>query len=393
MSWEDRQLSPAYTPAGGARMPFDCDEVAVTRDLRGTAYEFQHVDGALIQRTGLGARRYPVRAIFHGPDHDTLAAAFFAGVCSAPTGKLEHPLYGVVDVTPFGPISRRNALVEDAAVSYVEIEMWDTLGATYPAEQVDTVAATRAAVDAVNTAAAETFGAEAPTGLPGYKARYLSTLDAIRSTMAPLVAAEDAARRTVDAVYVSINRGVDVLLGDPLTLAFQTIALIKTPAQAVSALSDRLRAYRDLAASMFGGASDPVTADLIATAATSSQITAALSAEYKTRPGAVQAAEAVLVAMDELAAWRETNTPAGGTAQAQAIQTAANLAAAALLEISYTLAQERAIYLTRPRTPIDLAAELYGARADGLDVLITSNALTWPELLEIPRGRRVVYYV
>jgi prophage DNA circulation protein len=395
MSWEQRQIQAAYTPAGGARMTFDCDAVALSVELRGSAYEFQNVDGALIQRTGLGSRRYPLQAVFHGFDHDTQADAFFNAVCTATTGLLEHPLYGVVTVTPFGPVSRRNALVEDAAASVVEVEMWAALDTAYPSEQGDTLAAAREAVGAIDTASAEAFEAANPTRLAGFKARYTTTLTAARDTLAPLVAAEDTARRTLDAVYTSINQGVDVLIGDPLTLAFQTIALIRTPAQAARDLAARLSAYGNLAASLFNNAGglDVASVDLFATAAASSQITAALSAEYKTRGEAVRAAESVLVAVDDLTAWRETHSPVVDAAQAQALQNAASLAAAALLEVSFTLATERVTYLPRPRTPVDLAAELYGARADGLDVLITSNAFTWPELLEIPRGRRVVYYV
>jgi hypothetical protein len=68
------------------------------------------------------------------------------------------------------------------------------------------------------------------------------------------------------------------------------------------------------------------------------------------------------------------------------------LTAGHLVETSFTLLQERRIVLDRERTIIDLAAELYGSVDDRLDLLINSNDLTGSEILELPRGRTIVYY-
>ena len=69
------------------------------------------------------------------------------------------------------------------------------------------------------------------------------------------------------------------------------------------------------------------------------------------------------------------------------------IAAGFLVEISFTLKQEFRITLDRPRTIIDLAAELYGEVDGQLDFLISSNNLTGSEILDLPRGREIVYYV
>ncbi len=71
-------------------------------------------------------------------------------------------------------------------------------------------------------------------------------------------------------------------------------------------------------------------------------------------------------------------------------------AAGFLVEISFTLAQERTLKLDRHRTPVDLVAELYGTFGvldERLDFFINSNALVGLDILEVPKGREVVYYV
>lgn len=70
------------------------------------------------------------------------------------------------------------------------------------------------------------------------------------------------------------------------------------------------------------------------------------------------------------------------------------LAAGYLVEISFSLRQERALVLASDRAVVELCAELYGTTDDEtLDFFIASNAFTGSEILSVPRGRRVVYYV
>jgi len=61
--------------------------------------------------------------------------------------------------------------------------------------------------------------------------------------------------------------------------------------------------------------------------------------------------------------------------------------------LSFSLKQERSIVLDRARTIVDISAELYGEVDAQLDFLINSNNLSGSEILEVPKGREIVYYV
>jgi hypothetical protein len=99
---------------------------------------------------------------------------------------------------------------------------------------------------------------------------------------------------------------------------------------------------------------------------------------------------------DEMVAWRDTGfddlsqIDLGGAYQA--LHTATSLTAGRLIEASFTLVPERRIVIDRPRTIIDLAADLYGSVDDRLDFLIASNDLSGSEILELPRGAMIKYY-
>lgn len=77
----------------------------------------------------------------------------------------------------------------------------------------------------------------------------------------------------------------------------------------------------------------------------------------------------------------------------RALQNASALAVGFLVELSFTLAQEHRIILDRPRTLIDLVAELYGEIDPQLDFFINTNDLSGDEIIELPAGREIVFYV
>ena len=68
------------------------------------------------------------------------------------------------------------------------------------------------------------------------------------------------------------------------------------------------------------------------------------------------------------------------------------LCAGYLVGLALSLATERRVVLDRPRTVIDLAAELYVTVDDRLDFLMESNNLTGAEIVELPRGHEILWY-
>ena len=76
----------------------------------------------------------------------------------------------------------------------------------------------------------------------------------------------------------------------------------------------------------------------------------------------------------------------------QPMQNSVALATGFLVENSFSLIEERRLVLGRARTFVDLVAELYGELDSKFDFFITTNQLSGDEIVELPRGREVVYY-
>ena len=48
--------------------------------------------------------------------------------------------------------------------------------------------------------------------------------------------------------------------------------------------------------------------------------------------------------------------------------------------------------IDRPRTIVDVCAQVYGAVDGKIDLFVSTNNFTGDELLELPANRRIVYY-
>jgi prophage DNA circulation protein len=405
MSWQDRLRQAAYTSPSGTRLTFDYEQVSETFDLKNTPFEFADADGTYVQARGRTGRRYPLRVILWGDDYDTQAEGFMAALSESGQGVLEHPAYGRKDVVPVGTVSRRDDLVRQANQAVIEVEFFDTIGLVYPSASGDPAGQIAALVTAAGVAQAAQLAEANVTGnavdRADFLSRYNAALDQVTAALSPITETVASTQRQFDAIQKSINRGIDVLIRDPLTLAFQTQQLINTPANIVGQVSGRLDAYTNLFNTLIGPTVTRLTqlynSDTYASGTATATALAASTEKYTKRPDAIQAAEALLDMADALSAWRDDNYAAldqidtGGSWQAT--QSLIATTAGALVALSFGLAQERRIRLGSARTIIDLSFELYGTVDSKLDDLINDNDLSGDEIIELPQGKEVIYYV
>lgn len=411
MTWQSRIKEAAYTSPGGQRMAFQYENVSVSFDKKGAAYDFPDADGTYMQDLGKSGRRLPLTVFFSGANCDLQADVFLAMLGEPGEGKLEHPVYGLINVLPFGEITRKDELVTRANQVSIELTFWETTGLVYPTVQGDAASAVQQAVSAYVQASAQQFAEsaqlETPGALAGLIGDYRAALGTAREFLAPIAQASAEVQREFTAINRSIIETLDTLIGDPLVLALQTSLFVQEPSRAFARIESRLTAYSAMLDVLTGETAKPgfgsrnynafLAQDLFVLGASSGQVLSVLNNQFPTKSEAVAAADFLLTNLEKATVWRDASYQAldeidTGLAYAQ-IQQAVALAAGYLVEISFTLRQERVVFLNRPRALIELVAELYGDVDENLDFFISSNDLTGDEILELPRGRRVAYYV
>jgi len=317
MAWNDRLREAAYTSPGGTRIAFDYEAVSRSVEKTGSAFSFPGVDGNYIQVLGRSGRRYPLRVIFWGDDHDLQSEAFESLLLESGTGNLEHPVYGQLDVVPFGEISRRDDLKTAANQSVIEVTFWETLPLLYPTAQASPASVVIGAVDEFNSAIATEY-ADAVEGLSVsetavLKGDYQRLLDGLASSVSGLlVPAGGAVATQFNSIFDSINSTIDTVIKEPLTLAFQTGILIQSPARGVAAIQDRLDAYGNLARSIVDSDSDARdfsqfrVQDLYASSYVTGQILSVVNTTFETKPQALAAAEAIYSVFEDVQDWRDS---------------------------------------------------------------------------------------
>lgn len=407
MPWNDRIREGAYTSPGGTRLTWDFEDVSKTIDKKTTGFNFPDASGTYVQDLGNSGNRYPLRLFFWGDDCDTDADAFEATLLEVGTGKLEHPVYGVKNVVPFGTIKRRDDLKSAANQAVIECTFWETIDLIYPAAQGDPASSVLASVDEYNEAAAaeldDTLVLSTVNAVVTFKNNVVALVGQVESSLKAIADTQEAVQKEFDAIVSSINNGIDTLVDTPLTLAFQITQMIQAPARALTNIKARLNAYEDLALALISGDGADVsstdqfhTLDLYASSYVTGSIVSAVNNQFATKTEALEAAEEVLAQFASVVEWRDDNLEAleeidqGGAYQK--LQEAVAVTVGFLVQISFSLKEERRLVLDRNRTIIDLVGELYGSVDDYLDFFILSNDLSGSEILELPAGREVVYY-
>jgi hypothetical protein len=425
--WQARVKEAAYTSASGTRVVFLFTSVSRVTPLRRAVFRFNDINGHYVQDNGHDGRDYPLICLFTGADHDIVATQFELAVIEGGIGRLEHPIYGTFPVIGMGTVTRRNDLVEDANQSVVEVTFSTTLAEVYPSGQGYPKSELEAQVAAFTAAAVDDFVQAVQLATVAQKANLKGTirklLADLRQSFDQVSGAVSGARRQLEDQHQALDEALDTLIGEPVLLAQQVLNFVQAPARILEGLASRVDGYGIMLARIFAQyepnasidtttlenvaeslRNDFQTADLLfALGSISGSVLSIVDQSYQTRPEALKAADDVLEQLGESVAWRDERyeTLGAGSLQTidtgasyQAIQEAVAQAAGYLVETSFSLVPERAIVTDRARTILDLCAQLYGSVEDEqLDLLIASNDFGGDEILEVPMGRRVVYYV
>ena len=110
MTWKNRLRKAKYTAPDGEDISFLYENVSRNRNKQTAQYYFPDAKGTMVLDMGSSSKIFPVQAIFIGDNCDLEADLFEALIFQQGIGKLQHPLYGLVDVVPSGNVVRKDDL-------------------------------------------------------------------------------------------------------------------------------------------------------------------------------------------------------------------------------------------------------------------------------------------
>lgn len=414
MSWSSRIKVGAYIAPSGKRIEFSFEDVSVNFDKKTTGFEFTGANGTYVQDNGSTGNKYPVTAIFYGPDCDLEADDFMEALAETGRGRLEHPFYKTADVVPYGTVTRTDALKTAANQTLVEVTFWETIPLIYPIPQVDPESQVLGGVsdlssDLGDSVSDSLFGMSS-AGIGEFKARATAMVESVREVIGKATDIRDDVNARISGIKRQIEEITSPVIETEKLFRYSIgnmvdnlVDLMSTPSSIESSIKDKVNDYKRMidtvkrTADPKGSESNYVADNMMCESILAGLIVNATTTEFETQGEALETANEVLEIFDDLNAWQDEERDKAGVIDANqtysTMLSTTSITAGYLVELSFSLKKERRIKLTRSRSLIDLTAELYGSVDDKLDYFISSNSLSGAEIIEIPKGREVVYYV
>ncbi|MDR2734307.1 MAG: DNA circularization N-terminal domain-containing protein [Spirochaetota bacterium] len=424
-----------YTAPSGKEAGFAWEVVQRKTELKTGIYTFPGRDGAHIQHQGAGARSFPLGCIFHGRKYMEAADAFEAMLIERGVGELQHPVYGIVKVIPTGAIEREDNPVEHFGESVVTVTFTETI----VFEDAGIAPAAAAAMlykklDAVSEAAAADFASAIAAADISARQGILANLAKQTQNIAEALRDIAMAGREVFAkwtgVISEILEGVGGIFegaadiaglvfdvyGNALTIARQTLHLMKLPATIAVSASEKVKGFSALTVTLINQyRNDPfdigqmkaayAAAKLALTGAVAAIAAGAaggISGGTGTRAEAVEICNQIIDILEKAETFGDQKIDAMNSQNGERFIDAAAETHLALRELVYAgvdiilsasaaLPLQKIITLGRDRQVIELCCELYGSE-DRLDEFIAHNNFNIDEIELIPMGRKVLYY-
>lgn len=417
-TWEDRVKVAKYTSAEGNSFVFDWEETEESYEHKTAVFRFPGKDGAEIPSQGVGEHRFPLTAFIYGEQYDTEAQKFMNILAERGNGILIHPIYGrkSVQVVSVKRTDKPLSAGSQAVISILFLES----AKIFAQETVEDLEKriVRKDKDFSITVPAEYEQEIGEATVPDDAksvSRFKKNLGIMDSILAPIAAIKDDVNTFFKRVNLSLNNNLTNLVGKPLTLASQVMTLIKAPARIAQSIKLQIDGYRELADTLkFTGFGVGTTNDdrnkllemrFILGAITATFAEAVLLVSFGTKGEALGAAldlqnfhdENTNFIENEEAKFQDTKLELllyGDSQGTLFLNQIVELTANILSKKAFDLEQERTITLVRERNIYELSYELYGTSDnEKVDFLIESNRLIGSEIILIPQGREIVYYV
>lgn len=406
-----------YKSPSGQVVYFQYEDLESLVEKKAGVYESALHNGTYVKPRGRTGGRFPMLIFISGTNYEQKAEAFLSAVLEDGVGVLTHPIHSDINVVPVGEVRRIDPLVtEGNQVKYTLTFFETTKLQIGDVNDIDTVFDNLLQASAVDFSNGLEF--ENDFDKESFMSNFNIWLNQIEKKMK--VAGESVAsvQYGIEDTGDSIRRGFDVLIGDPLSLAFQVQILIGEPRRQRASTRAKLAAYNNLANSIFERTiqqpskytrepqNDFLALKMMGQAIVGhAAMLAAEASDFETSSDYLNSMSALELMLENYRAWHDESFTTLATTEIDPASMdigagfenligVLSRSMAMLLKKSTTAKTPYRFTLTEPRNPIELCFELYGtAVGEALDQFWAQNAIQGDEFFLIPEGREIVAYL
>ncbi len=427
----------SYTSDTGATISsFAYRDVSKSKEKLSSTYEFANTNQTYVQTLGSTMLRLPIEMIFIGDNYIADAEAAFNVLDSSDYGTLQHPAYGEIDVAIVGEIKKEDRILTGIGSSTITVTFYQSIKTAYPATSLDArgniLEKIKEANEAAATQASQAINIKDPVDKATWQKDILKSVKSFRKKVDDLLNTKSiqdltddiqdtvnltqsisseitAIQRSVESNINAIAGGAVDVVGNLLTIGKQIQIFTQLPARLEVSIVDRANAFIDGLSSLLGLDSKKdlvnntnknkfANADLQATATIAGLAEATITnTEFTTQAQAIEYVDVLLEQTEQYITWRESQYTSlelvdDDFASYQQIQELINLTAGYLLQLSFTLQQQKTFVCDKDYALPVIANKLYSS-IDFEQRIIADNNLQGDELFFVSKGKQIIYYV
>ena len=359
-------------------------------------FNFIGINGTYVAREKQQGAQYPIELYFDGDDHLDVAYNFDISTQNKNPWIINHPVFGQIKVQPL------SLSYDSSGLSYTKITgtVWETLTIKYP-RQVQNI--TKSVGQVYIEIQSIILGKETPESETVESEVLVGDLDSTSVS---------TATDTVDIIETKYNimpqtneqavwlknkirecsASIQELIQTPIRFIGQLQSLIEFPFEIEQNIVSKINELKNVLDDLIN------IGDLSLFESTSASIFSfanymAVNSKYGKNKDVADTITLLKSMNDSILNYYETNGIIQDFALSQKSDLILNLTIANLYEIGLSSKQERTVILEYDSNPVLLTHRFYRFSDENLDRFVSENDLTMNELLFIPKGRLIRWYV
>ena len=408
MAYEDRLRTLKYISPKGTEFILQTPEAMQrSNNRKNSLWSPPDQDGTFVQDLGMRGQNIPLRIFFNGENFDLEIDTFFTALEERGIGKLFHPRYGQnISVVPLSFQQIENWKTE-VNQGVIEVEFRKTVDIEFPQVKENVNEKISNEIDDFQIQSSEEFNPIIDNTLDQVEEeQQLNTfLNGTTNQLDPFAALNQDVLQQYEIIKTSLD-DIDIT-DDVQGIASSFFNLIRVTSIVNDDINDLINSYENLfelfsPLNIFNnnlGANKLNNSRLLMSAILVTFAEASINATYKTKNEALNLVDKLSSnfltyrqVMDDNEKNVDDFIQTGEIVQS--LETIINDATAKLIDISFSLKQERIIILDRDRDIITLCFDLYkSTKEDILQFFIDTNNFQTDDFFILQKGSQIVYYV
>lgn len=411
MAWiEDINKDYKITTGDGVTYTVNWLNARRAMDFNYAIFNFKGVKGSLIDRREPMGRVYDVEIFFQGEDNLQRGKDFLESSENKKAWQISHPMYGPLYVHPISSLDFDDSSFNATRLTF---RVMETIGAAMAKSLINPVDVIQSKKFATDAAFAQAFVTEIPAPTAADVSQLMTNVStAERLQAAYATTLEDA--ETVANTFNAVNIAIDNAATDAFAAINGVQAMLNLPGNFIDTVFSRIRFLVRTGQALYAAATSITAPDLkkiyennmaalIGTMCFST-VTNVTAQDYPNRGSVVEIIDTINTAYNEyLANLDQLQSANNGDTDSyipdfgsiNELNSLMYFTLSNLFSIAANAKQQRSMILADDSNVIQVAYDLYGLSEDDSTVtqVINDNNIGLNELLQLKKGRKIIYYV